>query len=134
MREPEKDLDVILKKMNPYLNKGEFVFFSSPKIKKEILKDAILLFKEIGGTTVVLPKSIADCLKIKYSSVFSWITLLVNSSLDAVGFTAKFSSELAKHNISCNVVAGYYHDHIFVSKIHSESAIEVLTQLSKKHK
>ncbi len=134
MKKTEKDLDVLLKKMHPFLNKGEFVFFYSPKIKKEILNDAILLFKETEGTTVILPKTIADNLNIEYTSIFSWITLLVNSSLNAIGFTAKFSSELARHNINCNVIAGYHHDHIFVNKTNSERAIEILKQLSENHK
>lgn len=134
MKKPEKDLYILLKKMHPFLNKGDFVFFSSPIIESNILKNAILLFKETEGTTVILPKTIADNLNIEYSSVFSWITLLVHSSLNAVGFTAKFSSELAKHNINSNVVAGYHHDHIFINKINSERAIEILNQLSKNHK
>lgn len=119
--------------MRPSLNEGEFIFYSLKHITAEVLGNAILLFKEREGTTVILPKATADDLNIKYQSIFSWITLLVNSSLDTVGFTAKFSSELAKHNISCNVVAGYHHDHIFVNKIHSEFALIILKQLSERN-
>lgn len=133
-KKPETNLDVLLKKMRPSLNEEEFIFYSSKNIKSEIFKAAILLFKETEDTTVILPKTIADDLNIEYTSIFSWITLLVNSSLNAIGFTAKFSSELAKHNISCNIVAGYHHDHIFVNTKHSERAFEILKQLSKNHK
>lgn len=134
MEQTEIDLNDLLKKMQPSLNEGEFIFYSSKDLKKNMLKDAILLFRETEGTTVILPKKIADNLSIEYSSIFSWITLLVNSPLNAIGFTAKFSSELAKHNISCNVVAGFYHDHIFINRKHSEKAMEVLYRLAESYK
>ena len=116
--------------MNPVLNTGEYVF-STVKSLEGIPRDKTLCeFKEQEGTTIVISRKEADLLKLQYDFIASWITLEVHSSLEAVGLTAMFSNELAKNNISCNVVAGYYHDHIFVNSKHSRTAIDVLKKLS----
>ena len=59
------------------------------------------------------------------------ITLTVHSSLEAVGLTAAFSAALTGAGISANVVAGYYHDHIFVPERDADRAIETLQALSR---
>ncbi|MNG35746.1 hypothetical protein D3C84_1225580 [compost metagenome] len=60
----------------------------------------------------------------------AWITLQVHSSLAAVGLTAAFASALGQANISCNVIAGYHHDHLFVAQADAERALAVLRQLA----
>ncbi len=84
-------------------------------------------FKEAEGITLILSKTYADTIALEYSSLISWITLQVHSSLEAVGLTAAFSKLLAAHNISCNVVAGYHHDHLFVMKEDAKKAMELLS-------
>jgi hypothetical protein len=54
------------------------------------------------------------------------ITLNVHSSLEAIGLTAAVAGRLALHGISANVVAAYYHDHIFVPTADAERAVVVL--------
>lgn len=71
---------------------------------------------------------------IVYDYVCKWITLQVHSALEAVGLTAAFAVELGEHNISANVVAGFYHDHIFVSESDGENAVKVLKGLSENKK
>ena len=58
-----------------------------------------------------------------------WITLGVESELDSVGLTAAFSRALADQSISCNVVAGTYHDHLFVPLDRADAALECLREL-----
>jgi len=58
------------------------------------------------------------------------ITLEVHSSLEAVGLTAAVSQALASEAISANIMAGYFHDHIFVPESAGERAMACLTLLS----
>lgn len=58
-------------------------------------------------------------------------TLSVNSDLEAIGLTAASSAALGKAGISCNVVAGVNHDHIFVPIEQAGLAMQVLRALQK---
>ena len=127
----EKDLNSLLKSLKPLLNIGDYVFCIVLDLSIIDPDEIVLYFKEQEGTTVIIRKELADTLNLKYSFVASWITLTVHSSLEAVGLTAAFSSALSKAGISCNVVAAYYHDHIFLDTKHREKAMEVLLKLSE---
>ena len=54
------------------------------------------------------------------------ITLTVHSSLEAVGLTAAIATELARFGVSANVVAAYFHDHVFVPSAQAEQALAAL--------
>jgi hypothetical protein len=122
----ESNLDKLLKTMTPKLNAGAYVFCSILDVQVVDSKDIIMIFKEEEGHTVIVKREIADKLKFDYSFVAAWITLTVHSSLQAVGLTAAFSKALTDGNISCNVVAGYFHDHIFISQEDAERAMIIL--------
>lgn len=125
----EKDLSRLLQHMQPTLNPGEFVFCTLSKLDNLPLQQIVCFFKEAEGYTLILPRALADELTLPYSFVAAWITLTVHSALDAVGLTAAFSNALGAAGISCNVVAAYYHDHIFVGVEDAEQAMAVLQGL-----
>ena len=93
-----------------------------------------LRLKEKEGLSVIFPKKVADENQYEYSYIASWITLMVHSSLEAVGLTAAVSNALAGENISANVVAGFYHDHVFVAEKDAEKAMRVLAGLGRSKK
>jgi uncharacterized protein len=126
----EKDLQQLLKSMKPEHNFGDYVFCKVEKLEDVNLNDIEMLFREKEAITLILKKEIADKLKLDYSVVMSWITLTVHSSLEAVGLTAAFSKALSEKEISCNVVAAFYHDHIFVNKKDSDEAMKILNLFS----
>ncbi|WP_223608708.1 ACT domain-containing protein [Chryseobacterium sp. OSA05B] len=127
----EKDLEKLLKSMKPKHHPGDYVFCTTKSTNSFNLNEIEMLFREDEGFTLIVKKETADRLQLDYSVVMSWITLTVHSSLEAVGLTAAFSKALSENDISCNVVAAYYHDHIFVNTKDTEKALEVLTQLSE---
>lgn len=127
----ETNLDRLLKTMKPKLNIGEYVFCSVKDIRSLDIKDTVLIFNEDEAITIIVKKEIADRLNLDYSFISSWITLTVHSSLEAVGLTASFSKALSESGISCNVVAAFYHDHIFVDKRDAEKAMTVLNRFSE---
>jgi hypothetical protein len=131
MMEGEKNLEKLLQTMKPSHNVGDYVFCAVDDIAALNNSDIVMFFRETEGFTVIIKKELADNLKLEYSFVASWITLTVHSSLEAVGLTAAFSKALSQEGISCNVVAAFYHDHIFVSKKDTNKAMEILNRFAK---
>ena len=127
----ETSLALLLRDMQPHLNPGEFVFCCVTNAS--LVQDATLLgsFQEQEGLTVILAREQADTLGLLYDYVAAWITLTVHSDLAAVGLTAAFATALGNAGISCNVIAGYHHDHLFVAHAEAERAVGVLQQLSE---
>ena len=113
---PQTNLQTLLATLSPSLDPKEMVFCclgGFPDLT-ELPNPPFAFIKEEEGWTVILEKDMADTLGWLYEGVFCRITLEVHSSLEAVGLTAVVATELAKQNISANVVAAAFHDHIFV--------------------
>jgi len=122
----ETDLAVLIRDMQPELNAGEYVFCTLDPDEKPADLAALASFQEKEGLTVVLPRLEADKAGLPYSFVAAWITLNVHSALEAVGLTAAVSQALALAGISCNVVAAYHHDHLFVPVSEARRALHIL--------
>ena len=118
--------------MSPKLVDGEVVFSTLPLEQAADLPvyQPIAAVWEAEGLTLVVPTEIADRHQLTASGRFRMITLQVHSSLDAYGLTAVFATLLARHQISANVVAGYFHDHIFVPTAQAAEAVALLKNLA----
>jgi hypothetical protein len=129
----ERNLEKLLRSMSPVLVKGDYVFCTLKNSRYGDYADAmpIASFEEAEGLTLVLPKEAADSSDLPYDGIFRCITLGVHSSLEAVGLTAAVAGKLATHGIAANVIAAYFHDHIFVQANHAEQAIGLLLESRK---
>lgn len=127
----EEDLDTLLILLEPSLLPGDFVFCTAANLKYGDFAELqpLASYQEEEGLTLVLAKQSADVAGLAYDSVFNCITLMVHSSLDAVGLTAAVSGKLAANGISANVMAAYHHDHVFVPENKAKLALQLLAEL-----
>src|SRR5436190_1990886 len=104
-------LDELLRSMQPERRDGEFVYVSLHDTTGITVEATV---REREGLSGIVRRAEADRLELDYDFIAAWITLNVVSALDAVGLTAAVSAALTEHGISCNVIAGRFHDHLLV--------------------
>lgn len=110
----ETDLTAMLATLDVERRAGTFTFVAVEVPTPGLLAAAHGMVKEGKLTTLVLPVESARRAGLPVVVEMAWLSLTVQSSLEAVGLTAAFSKILGDRGISCNVLAGYHHDHILV--------------------
>jgi uncharacterized protein len=125
------ELEMLLAGLQPVLNAGRYAFVTLPADYSGATSTFVATMREAEGMSVILPEQDAIALGLPIAFCAAWITLTVNSDLAAVGLTAAFAAALAQAGISCNVVAGVCHDHLFVPAAQAEQAMEVLLGLQQ---
>lgn len=123
----------LLAGMEPELDPATYVFVSvAPgEVGPDVV--AVVMVAEDEGTTFVVDRDLlsgSGAPVAGSSAPMSRVTLRVHSSLEAVGLTAAVSTALSGAGISCNVVAGYHHDHLFVPTDRAQDAMGVLQALA----
>jgi len=125
------ELDELLKSMQPALLESEYVFCTvTDELVDYVSLNPVATFIEAEGLTLVLEKTVAEKAGLQFEGAFRQITLTVHSSLEAVGLTAAVSNKLAEKGISANVIAAYYHDHIFVQSSKAQMALLALQEFA----
>lgn len=109
-----------------------YVFTTTQNPNLIPIENTFALIQEREGSTLILKQTLANQFNLTYHFLAAKITIQVHSALEAVGLTAALSTQLANHGISCNVIAGFYHDHLFVDYEHGPKAVEVLLNLRRR--
>lgn len=127
----ETDLAKLLASLDPALDVREFGYAIVPHDTQ--LPAGLRpwgLFHEDEGLTVIAPADDLAAANIPALTGLARLTMMVQSSLEAVGMTAAMATALTKAGISANVVAAYHHDHIFVPWNLREEAMAALRTLA----
>lgn len=128
----ETNLDKLLGSMVAELVDGLYVFAT---VSDGVVPAGVrprMLFHEAEGMTLILLKEEAEANDLAYEFPCRMITLNIHSSLEAVGFLARITTALAKHDMGVNPVSGFYHDHLFVPDGREMDAIRVLREFTTK--
>lgn len=115
--------------MEPVLHDGTWAYCVVPLGIDLASLSPVAMVTEAEGLTLVLPEKQALAAGLAVHFRAAWITLTVHSDLQAVGLTAAFATALGQAGISCNVVAGTFHDHLFVPVERAQEALATLRRL-----
>jgi hypothetical protein len=118
----EQDLSKIIAALRVRRRPGTYVYVSRPA--GEIAAAAMI--EEDEGTTFVVEREAAERAGLAWSFAAAWLTVEVHTALDGIGLTAVVARTLADAAIPCNILAGYYHDHLLVPADRAEEAIAAI--------
>lgn len=124
----ETDLDKMLAGLQVERRPGVFTYAAVTVATPELWAAAHGMVTEAEGITLILPVEAAELAGLPIDIELAWLSLMVQSSLEAVGLTAAFAATLGANDIPCNVLAGYHHDHILVPVDKAQRAIDALTE------
>lgn len=131
----EKNLAKLLGGMEPRLQNEIYVFATIPP--GESLPPSlqpIMIFREAEGLTAIVPEAEAEGAGLRGVFRCRMITLEIHSSLEAVGFLAAITAQLAAAGLGVNPVSAFHHDHLFVPADRAEEAVAVLERLAARNR
>lgn len=125
----ENDLTVLLRSMRPTLHPlahGYGLVSNGQAMPGPVFARV----EEAEGSTVIAPLADLASWGVKSNGEWARISLTVHSDLAAVGLTAAIATALTAEGITANVVAGYFHDHVFVPWAVRDRALATLQGLA----
>ncbi|MEL6451671.1 MAG: ACT domain-containing protein [Pseudomonadota bacterium] len=122
---PVTETTAMIAGMTPTLQPGRWIYCTTTEAQP-VPADAFAMMREAEGTTLILPADTAAAHGFATDLAMRRVTLNVYSDLEGVGLTAAVAAALTEAGISCNVVAAYHHDHVFVPEADAARAMEAL--------
>jgi len=108
------DLQRMLAEMRVAIRDDVYCMVSLAAPSDQLRASAAAMITEEEAVTLVITAAQAEAEDLPYDFAAAWLTLEVHSSLHAVGLTAAVARMLTDEGIPCNVLAGFYHDHLLV--------------------
>lgn len=127
----ETDLEAMLATIAVDRRPGTFCFLSGDRLDATVIEQAEATISEDEGLTAVVTVDVARANGFEPGYEAAWLTLRVHSALEAVGLTAAFARVLADAGLSCNVLAGFHHDHLLVPADRADDAIAAIESLRR---
>lgn len=124
----QADLTVLLQTLRPVLHDEPYGYGLVPA-GQPAPGPVFARVDEAEGTTLIAPLPDLAGWGVAFTGEWARISLSVHSDLAAVGLTAAIATALAGAGISANVVAGYFHDHVFVPWAARDRAMAALKDL-----
>lgn len=130
--QPITDLATLMRSMDPVLDPRRFLFVTAKDVgaAAPYLADALMIFREAEGLTLILEAETAVESGLQFAFSCRMITLNVHSDLEAVGFLAALLPRLAEAGMGVNPVSAFHHDHLFVPAERAEDALAVLREIA----
>lgn len=118
-----------LPSLDPVLEPGIYVYCSLPPGTIDVPSAVVASIREPEGLSVIVTEATAEAMAWRVLMRVAWIRFGQVTDIAAVGLTVAVSAALGQAGIPCNMVAGAYHDHVFVPVDQAAEALELLKQL-----
>lgn len=125
----ERNLQTLLRSLTPWLDPIPYWFCHASPSWQPGEAPLLARLEESEGSTVVLTAGHGAEAGLTPSFIARRIVLTVHSDLAAVGMMAAVAGGLAARGVPCNVLAGVYHDHLFVGEHDTTVAMSAIHEV-----
>jgi len=131
MGNPLSDLNELLRSLQPERIPGAYAFVSVPDREALGTADVIATIREPEGLSAVIAESDAARLTLPILFRAAWITLTVQSDLQAVRLTAARPPPRGNARTPLQLLGPAWHDHLFVPLERVDEAMRALQRLQR---